>query len=575
MDIPVVTRERFTDHCMTTNTPKHPFFRPNAVTAASAPTFMGTIVLAQPVPMRVAACVAGGITLALALLLTCGHYTRKVRVTGQLIPAAGSIKVVAPAFGRITRRMVEDGARVAAGQALFELTAERASGSGAVDTRIDGLLNVRRDEREQTRQLQIEELKRRARALDERRASIETEIATRGQEIALQDVQVHHSRDKLQRYAKLAKRGFVSHAQLDDVSAEVAAQQARRKALEGSLLSIRRELLDVQEEARGIDGKVALIASQAKQDVALVEQEAAEHEGRSRVLVTAPIAGTVTAQVPDTGQTVAGGVPLATVLPVGSQLEARLMVPSRAIAFVDVGQQVLLRIDAFPYQKFGQVPATVARVEQAPASEGDAAAGPLYRVTVRLKTQAINADGHDKPFKAGMTLEADILQDRRRLIEWLYEPLVRRQKGARDEHRAIVVCFINGGCVEVLDESAGRMVSGGLTIAMDSGLDWDVVGGGEWGGGGGASIYDGTSGGGAWESGWGEWDRPNAPSEGHLAFDNALAGAAGVRTGIAVEAFAAGLLTAAEFSWAGPVAAAAGLAAGGYVYYKAQGALKH
>jgi membrane fusion protein len=173
-----------------TTTPEHPLFRPTAVTAASSTKFAGSIVLAQPVQMRVAACTAGCITLALALLLACGHYTRKVRVTGQLVPAAGSIKVVAPTFGRITRRLVEDGARVAAGQALFELSAERASGGGGVDARIDGLLTVRRDEREQTRQLQIDELKHRAQALTEHRGSIETEIATRGQEIALQDVQV-------------------------------------------------------------------------------------------------------------------------------------------------------------------------------------------------------------------------------------------------------------------------------------------------------------------------------------------------------------------------------------------------
>jgi membrane fusion protein len=78
---------------------------------------------------------------------------------------------------------------------------------------------------------------------------------------------------------------------------------------------------------------------------------------------------------------VAGGAQLATVLPAGSQLEARLMVPSRAIAFVEVGQQALLLIDAFPYPKFGQVPATVASVEQAPISDSDVGSAPLYRVT--------------------------------------------------------------------------------------------------------------------------------------------------------------------------------------------------
>jgi hypothetical protein len=131
-----------------------------------------------------------------------------------------------------------------------------------------------------------------------------------------------------------------------------------------------------------------------------------------------------------------------------------------------------------------------------------------------------------------------------------------------------------------LDASAVRMVSGGTTMISD----WDHMGGGDGGdfggdyggGGGGPSIYDGTSGGGAWESGWGEWNRSNAPSESHLAFDTALAGAAGARTGMAVTAFTEGfLIGAGAGSWAGPAAALAGLAVGGYVLYKAKGVLGH
>lgn len=70
----------------------------------------GTIVLARPIPMRVAATVAALLVFAISLFLTFGEYTRKVRVTGQIVPSAGSIKVVASQFGRIVTRMVEEGA---------------------------------------------------------------------------------------------------------------------------------------------------------------------------------------------------------------------------------------------------------------------------------------------------------------------------------------------------------------------------------------------------------------------------------------------------------------------------------
>jgi membrane fusion protein len=49
---------------------------------------------------------------------------------------------------------------------------------------------------------------------------------------------------------------------------------------------------------------------------------------------------------------------------------------------------------------------------------------PLYRITVTLDRQDVTAYGHAQPLSPGMQLEADVLLDRRRLIEWLFEPVL-------------------------------------------------------------------------------------------------------------------------------------------------------
>jgi membrane fusion protein len=55
---------------------------------------------------------------------------------------------------------------------------------------------------------------------------------------------------------------------------------------------------------------------------------------------------------------------------------------------------------------------------------GNAQAGePYYRVVVALDLQSVMAYGKAEPLKPGMLLEADILGERRRLIEWVFEPL--------------------------------------------------------------------------------------------------------------------------------------------------------
>jgi membrane fusion protein len=49
---------------------------------------------------------------------------------------------------------------------------------------------------------------------------------------------------------------------------------------------------------------------------------------------------------------------------------------------------------------------------------------PLYRVTVNLDRQSVTAYGREQPLAAGMQLDADVMLERRRLIEWLFAPVL-------------------------------------------------------------------------------------------------------------------------------------------------------
>lgn len=92
---------------------------------------------------------------------------------------------------------------------------------------------------------------------------------------------------------------------------------------------------------------------------------------------------------------------------------------------------MLLRYQAFPYQKFGHQLGEVTQISRSAlsSSELNALVGrssdreSLYRVTVKLMRQKLTAYGRPEPLKPGMLLEADILGERRRLIEWIFEPL--------------------------------------------------------------------------------------------------------------------------------------------------------
>jgi membrane fusion protein len=128
---------------------------------------------------------------------------------------------------------------------------------------------------------------------------------------------------------------------------------------------------------------------------------------------------------------VTAGTPLATIIPSDATLEGHLYSPSRSIGFVHEGQQVLLRYLAYPHQKFGMHRASVTAVSRNPMPPGelgftpiDGSREPVYRIKVALEAQAIRAYGRLEPLQPGMQVEADILLDRRRLVEWVFEPLL-------------------------------------------------------------------------------------------------------------------------------------------------------
>ena len=99
---------------------------------------------------------------------------------------------------------------------------------------------------------------------------------------------------------------------------------------------------------------------------------------------------------------------------------------------MQAGQDVRLRLAAYPYQKYGHLPGRVTQVSRTPVAAGElallaggtAGAGsgqPMFRITVALQP---DTTGAALPLNTGMQLSADVLLEHRRLVEWLFEPLL-------------------------------------------------------------------------------------------------------------------------------------------------------
>jgi membrane fusion protein len=130
------------------------------------------------------------------------------------------------------------------------------------------------------------------------------------------------------------------------------------------------------------------------------------------------------------GQSTAADSPLATVLPKGSGMHVELLVPTRAIGFIKPGQEVLLRYEAFPYERFGQYKGAVTDIGRNVWTQGEhigplSAKEPVYRVDVKMERQNVSALGQDFALRPGMLVNADLLLERRTLLEWIFEPVMQ------------------------------------------------------------------------------------------------------------------------------------------------------
>jgi len=392
---------------------------------------LGTIVLIRP--LSFAALTAGAIVVATVILtyLYFADYARKASLVGALVPASGAIRVVAPQSGLVRERRIAEGERVAAGEALLRLVDSRSTrDDGPVGAATIMLAEQRADwtrrQREDVRAANLSE----SEAMLARITGLEAERLQLDGELEALAARERLAQRSLARFDDLERRGFVSAAQRQQKEEDALEQRSRRHAAARARLAIAREIEGMRialDESRA-RARAQLSALDAQ--LAALAQEQLERRALSDSVVTAPAAGTVAALLVEPGQVVGAGAGLLTLLPEGSPLQAHLFAPSRAVGFIRAGQEVLLRYPAFPYQKFGSHRASVLSVSQsavAPAELGftppDGSREPLYRVKISLETQTVSAYGREEPLQAGMQVEADVLLDRRRLIEWVFEPL--------------------------------------------------------------------------------------------------------------------------------------------------------
>ena len=446
-------------------------------------------ILERP-PSPVAVWLMGGIAAFAVVALAWAYFGRidVVAIAQGKIQPTGRIKVIQPLdTGKVVALMAENGRHVAAGDVLAEL--DSADASADANAALAAVVSYR-----------AEALRRRA-AIEAAgagvfappridweqgpdRPAIPPRARQREERVLAGDLGQAGATVASLRAQKAQKR-----AEADSLVETMAAENrlidvllqrvATRDSLVGSGSGTKsavidaRELLETQKTQlmnqkgqfnaamaaaevteREIAKTLGTFVADNAQKLSDAERQGDEYEQRlakarakvSHMTLVSPISGTVQASTLTTiGQVVTTSEELMRIVPDNVSLEIEAYLPNKDIGFVKVGQEAVVKIESFPFTRYGTIVAKVAKVAadaipepDATTAEGNPAKAQrsggfsgaqrtqnlVFPITLTMDRSEIVVDGVPVTLSAGMAVAVEVQTGSRRILEFVFSPLV-------------------------------------------------------------------------------------------------------------------------------------------------------
>ncbi|HFC4150154.1 TPA: HlyD family secretion protein, partial [Neisseria gonorrhoeae] len=375
------------------------------------------------------------IALCIIIFLIFGSYTNKTTVEGQLLPTMGVVRVYSSDIGTITHKFVEDGNFVKAGEPLFKLSTSRFGEKGNVQAKLAAEANLKKT-------LALQELERLKRIHQNEQKNVHNNIHRLNnqlenikQQITGQNRQIRLAEKTLNKNKFLASQGAVSQQDKMTAESHLLEQRSRLESLKREQNNAIRELDEQKITLSSLPERHKTELSQLNRAITEMNQEILDFDLKSEQTIRASKSGYISTINVDIGQQVEPSKLLLSIVPEQTELVANLYIPSKAVGFIKPKDKVVLRYQAYPYQKFGHATGEIISVARTALGKQELSGlgiiftnptllnEPAYLVKVKLEKQTIKAYGENKPLQIGMILEADILHERKKLYEWVLDPL--------------------------------------------------------------------------------------------------------------------------------------------------------
>ncbi|APD87654.1 hypothetical protein BM527_17000 [Alteromonas sp. Mex14] len=368
---------------------------------------------------------------AVLIYLNMGSYARKASVNGWLEPSHGVFKLYSDTRrGKVIDVLVQDGEQVEAATPLITIDYSNSDASGnPVGIQLLRELEAKRERTlDNISRLQALHLAQ-AKTLNDQLAQAKRTLDDLDAIVALSEAHWNMAYHKWETAQSLLNKGHISHADFEN-------QTLQRLTAEQQLTLAKKDRRIEQTNIAKLHHEIATLPKRQANEMANLEnalsdlqQQIVSHKSSAEETIYAPRSGQVSGLRVKKGYTVDNARPLLTLLPVNSDIQARIAVPVRSAGFLREGQALHIRYDAFPYQKFGVQTGEITNISPSLILPGELVDVPIsinepaYLVTAKISADEILAYGNNISLRAGMTFSADVHLSQRTLMEWLMEPI--------------------------------------------------------------------------------------------------------------------------------------------------------
>lgn len=398
--------------------------------------FVGNVIASVPITFKMLALIFGLMGLALLIFIFSGEFTKKVRVSGQIMPNDGFVKIYSTRTSIVKDIYVKENDFVKVGQNLLHI-----NNSFFLEDNKDLYDSINYESNQRT-ELFSKEIAKEKTIYENKKQNTIKELDYINKEISNANQLFYTTKYKLSVANDVYARYKIAHRNNAASLDEVQIKESQTLDLKNQLKQIESELDSLKENLRNKKFEILFLEqehlkhlTQLKREESEINQEKIQSQSNSDQILKSPIDGKISIINIEKGQTIELNKILMSIVPTNTKLVCFLYVPSNAIGFIKPNTEVSIRYFAFPYQKFGLAKAKVLSISETPIPyqdlnslglipmQGITSNEPVYIIKASLDKQTITAYGEEVNLKIGMLLEADIKLEKRKIYEWILEPL--------------------------------------------------------------------------------------------------------------------------------------------------------